>query len=127
MLEYASIRRTFRWTTPATTPRIIDAAESIQTIGSHCGCRLPNADRNTRTNAANAAAFTPADMNAVTTGWRALIRIGRPHVKRHSRHLERKADQKQHDGEIGQHLVSGRLAGHHDHNPIRASCVPAMP
>ena len=67
MLEYASMRRTFRCTTPATTPRIIDAADSIQMTGSHCGCRPPNADMKTRTNAANAAALTPADMNAVTT------------------------------------------------------------
>ena len=35
--------------------------------GSHCGCSPPKADMNTRTKAANAAAFTPADMNAVTT------------------------------------------------------------
>jgi hypothetical protein len=35
--------------------------------GSHCGCNPTKADMNTRTNAANAAAFTPADMNAVTT------------------------------------------------------------
>ena len=67
MLEYASMRRTFRCTTPATAPSIIDAADSIQMTGSHCGCSPPKADMNTRTKAANAAAFTPADMKAVTT------------------------------------------------------------
>src|SRR3954453_11012618 len=68
MLEYASMRRTLLCTTPARTPRIIDAAASTQSTGAHSACSPPNADMNTRTNAANAAAFTPADMNAVTTG-----------------------------------------------------------
>src|SRR5216110_3483251 len=62
------MRRTLRCTTPASTPRIIDAAASTHSTGAHSAWRPPNADMNTRTNAANAAAFTPVDMNAVTAG-----------------------------------------------------------
>src|SRR5204862_7554266 len=66
MLEYASIRLTLVCATPTTVPTIIVRAAmghrtllQLARIGS-------NADRNTRTNAANAAAFTPVDMKPVT-------------------------------------------------------------
>ena len=58
--------------TPTTVPRIIVAAAMTATTGAQPG---PAADRslngsklerNTRANAANAAAFTPVDMNPVT-------------------------------------------------------------
>src|SRR5262249_60875136 len=76
MLEYASMRRTFRCTTPAATPSSIDSADNPHTTGAHCGCNPPKADMNTRTNAANAAALTPADMNAVTVGGAAWYASG---------------------------------------------------
>src|SRR5436190_23772961 len=66
MLEYASIRLTLVCATPTTVPTIIVRAAmghrtlpQLARIGS-------NADRNTRTNAANAAAFTPDDLNPVS-------------------------------------------------------------
>src|SRR5579862_9032446 len=68
MLEYASMRLTFVCATPTTVPRIIVAAAMIQTMGAQSPLSGANADRNTRTNAANAAAFTPVDMNPVTAG-----------------------------------------------------------
>ena len=64
MLEYASIRLTFVCATPTTVPTIIVAAAMTQMHRrSSCARSGSNADRNTRTNAANAAAFTPVDMN----------------------------------------------------------------
>ncbi len=69
MLEYASIRLTLDCATPATVPRIIVAAARIaRSPRPTAACSGSNADRNTRTNAANAAAFTPVDMKAVTAG-----------------------------------------------------------
>src|SRR6185295_12800490 len=68
MLEYASIRLTFDWTTPSTVPTIIVAAAISQIASVQLPRNGSNPDRNTRTNAANAAAFTPVDMNAVTAG-----------------------------------------------------------
>src|SRR5574338_590677 len=66
MLEYASMRLMFVWTTPTTVPRIIVAAAITDSIGTHWSCIGSSGERNTRTNAANAAALTPVDMNAVT-------------------------------------------------------------
>ena len=66
MLEYASMRLTLVCTTPTTVPRIIVAAAITDSTGIHCACSGSSGDRNTRTNAANAAALTPVDMNAVT-------------------------------------------------------------
>src|SRR5262252_209910 len=66
MLEYASMRFTLDCVTPATVPAIIVAAARIQTTSLQLARSGSNADRNTRTNAANAAAFTPVDMKPVT-------------------------------------------------------------
>ena len=68
MLEYASIRLTLDCATPTTVPTIIVAAATTQRTGPHCALSGSNADRNTRANAANAAAFTPVDMKPVTAG-----------------------------------------------------------
>src|ERR1700730_4643713 len=68
MLEYASIRFTFDCASPTTVPAIIVAAATAHRIGPQSPRSGSNADRNTRANAANAAAFTPADMNPVTAG-----------------------------------------------------------
>src|SRR5206468_9134212 len=54
--------------TTATVPTIIDAAARTQTTSLQLPRSGSKADRNTRTNAANAAALTPVDMNAVTAG-----------------------------------------------------------
>src|SRR6266567_3490283 len=66
MLEYASIRLTLFCSTPSTVPAIIVSAAMTESTGTHCACSGSSAERNTRTNAPNAAAFTPVDMNAVT-------------------------------------------------------------
>src|SRR5215510_2574295 len=42
------------------------AAAITHTIGAHSALNGSNDERNTRANAANAAAFTPVDMNPVT-------------------------------------------------------------
>src|SRR5579872_6289729 len=68
MLEYASMRLTLDCDTPTTVPRIIVAAATTQSAGAQNARSGSNADRNTRANAANAAAFTPVDMNPVTAG-----------------------------------------------------------
>src|SRR5204863_9193495 len=68
MLEYASMRFTLDCDTPTTVPTIIVAAATTQTMFPHPARSGSNAERNTRTNAANAAAFTPVDMNPVTAG-----------------------------------------------------------
>src|SRR6516225_11694886 len=68
MLEYASIRLTFVCATPTTVPTIIVSAATGQSTVAQLARMGSSADRNTRTNAANAAAFTPVDMNAVTAG-----------------------------------------------------------
>src|SRR5579862_9924817 len=54
------------WSTPTTVPTIIVRADTADRIGTHCDCIGSSVDRKTRTNAANAAAFTPVDMKAVT-------------------------------------------------------------
>src|SRR5262245_13847979 len=68
MLEYDSIRFTFDCDTPTTVPTIIVAAAITQITLPQVPRSGSNADRNTRTKAANAAAFTPVDMNPVTAG-----------------------------------------------------------
>src|SRR6266568_3289215 len=66
MLEYASIRLTLFCSTPSTVPAIIVSAAMTESTGTHCACIGSSVERNTRTNAPNAAALTPVDMNAVT-------------------------------------------------------------
>src|SRR5579885_1984214 len=68
MLEYASIRLTLDCATPITVPPIIVSAAIGYTTADHSPRSGSNADRNTRTNAAKAAAFTPVDMNPVIAG-----------------------------------------------------------
>src|SRR6476619_4085977 len=68
MLEYASIRLTLVCTTPTTVPTIIVATATTDITTLQSARNGSNADRNTRVNAANAAAFTPVDMNPVTAG-----------------------------------------------------------
>src|SRR6185295_13841095 len=68
MLEYASIRFTLVCATPTRVPPIIVAAAIAQTTGLQWGRIGSKAERNTRTNAAKAAALTPVDMKPVTAG-----------------------------------------------------------
>src|SRR5215472_18240159 len=68
MLEYASMRFTFVCVTPTIVPTIIVNAAIGQSTSLQLARSGSNADRNTRTNAANAAALTPVDMNPVTAG-----------------------------------------------------------
>src|SRR5690349_16671544 len=68
MLEYASMRFTLVCATPTTVPMIIVAAATTHRTGLQSGCIDSNEVRNTRANAANAAAFTPVDMKPVTGG-----------------------------------------------------------
>src|SRR5215831_16230648 len=68
MLEYASMRLMLACATPTTVPTIIVAAATTQTMPLQLGRSGSNAARKTRTKAANAAAFTPVDMNPVTAG-----------------------------------------------------------
>ena len=67
MLEYASMRLTLLCATPTVVPSTIVATASAETIGAHSACMGSKADRNTRMNAAKAAAFTPVDMKPVTS------------------------------------------------------------
>ena len=62
------MRFTLDCDTPTTVPTIIVAAATTHTMFPHPARSGSNAERNTRTNAANAAAFTPVDMNPVTAG-----------------------------------------------------------
>ncbi len=66
MLEYASMRFTLVCATPTIVPTIIVAAAIGQRTALQLALSGSNADRKTRTNAANAAAFTPVDMKPVT-------------------------------------------------------------
>src|SRR5579862_5167785 len=68
MLEYASIRLTLDCETPTTVPTIIVAAAMTHSTVLQSSRIGSSAVMNTRTNAANAAAFTPVDMNPVTAG-----------------------------------------------------------
>src|SRR5215831_19301039 len=68
MLEYASIRLTFVCATPTTVPTIMVSAATGQSTVAQLARMGSSADRNTRTNDANAAALTPVDMKAVTAG-----------------------------------------------------------
>ncbi len=76
MLEYASIRLTLDWATPTTVPRIIVRPAIAESTGAQpMPVSAPggsvrsgsSVERNTRTNAAKAAALTPVDMNPVTS------------------------------------------------------------
>ncbi len=67
MLEYASMRLTLLCATPTIEPTSIVATAMPHSTGAQSARTASNADRNTRTNAANAAAFTPVDMKPVTT------------------------------------------------------------
>src|SRR2546430_16480041 len=66
MLEYASIRLTLVCATPTIVPTIIVAAAIGQSTEPQLARSGSKAERNTRTNAANPAALTPADMKPVT-------------------------------------------------------------
>ena len=57
MLEYASMRLRLDCATPTTVPRIIVAAAITQSTGAQSECSGSKAVRNTRANAAKAAAF----------------------------------------------------------------------
>ena len=67
MLEYASIRLTLDCATPTTVPTIIVRPAMAETTGTQSTRSGSSAVRNTRTKAANAAAFTPVDMKPVTS------------------------------------------------------------
>src|SRR3954464_15413036 len=62
------MRLTFDCATPTTVPTIIVAAATTQSASAQVPRSGANAEKNTRTNAANAAALTPVDMKAVTAG-----------------------------------------------------------
>ena len=66
MLEYASMRLMSVWAIASTLPATIESAASAHTIGCQSQPSGWNATLNTRMNAAKAATFVPADMNAVT-------------------------------------------------------------
>ena len=53
-------------TSTTTVPTIMVAAAMTDSAGIHWPCSGSSGDRNTRAKAANAAAFTPVDMKAVT-------------------------------------------------------------
>src|SRR6266511_5865430 len=76
MLEYASMRLTLDCATPTTAPTIIVAAATTHRIALQSRRNGSSAERNTRTNAANAAALTPVDMKAVTAGGAASYASG---------------------------------------------------
>src|SRR5918994_5192827 len=67
MLEYASMRFRLVCATPTTVPTIIVAAAIHHSTGAHSAIIGSRPLRNTRTNAATAAALTPVDMKPVTT------------------------------------------------------------
>ncbi len=60
------MRLMFVCRTPTTVPTIIVAAAMTDSTGTQWTCSGSSGDRNTRTNAAKAAALTPVDMKAVT-------------------------------------------------------------
>ena len=62
------MRLTLVCATPTTVPMIIVAAATGQRIADQLARNGSRAERKTRTNAANAAALTPVDMNPVTAG-----------------------------------------------------------
>ena len=66
MLEYASIRLRLPCATPTMVPRIIVTAAITQRTGYHVAWSGWKQVTITRTNAANAAAFTPVDMKPAT-------------------------------------------------------------
>ena len=65
MLEYASIRLMSVCAIASTLPATIDSAAG-STRSAPSPTRAAGTTLNTRMNAANAATFVPADMNAVT-------------------------------------------------------------
>ena len=65
------MRFTLDCATPTTVPTIIVRPAMAETIGSQSDRSGSSDDRNTRTNAANAAALIPVDMKPVT-------RVGAP-------------------------------------------------
>src|SRR6266850_8105750 len=65
MLEYASIRLVFSWTSAMTLPAVIVIAARIARIVDQSTTRGPIPPTRTRRIAANAAAFGATDMNAV--------------------------------------------------------------
>src|SRR5688572_8438181 len=67
MLEYASMRLRLVCATPTTVPTIMVAAAIHHSTGAQSAIIGSRPLRNTRTNAAIAAALTPVDMKPVTT------------------------------------------------------------
>src|SRR5919204_2497543 len=65
MLEYASIRFVFVWTSATTFPAVMVSAASTARTAPQSTSSGPSAPTSTRRIAANAAAFGPTDMNAV--------------------------------------------------------------
>src|SRR5713101_835347 len=65
MLEYASIRFVFSWTSATMFPAVIVIAASAARTADHSTTSGPMPPTSTRRIAANAAAFGATDMNAV--------------------------------------------------------------
>src|SRR5438067_13137625 len=64
--EYANIRFTSSWAMASTDPATTVTAATTASIGRHVVASGATATSNTRRNAANAATFVRAPMNAVT-------------------------------------------------------------
>ena len=66
MLEYASMRLILRCMSATTFPSVMVSTARIHRIHVQSTARAPRVCRNTRVKAANAAAFTPTAISAVT-------------------------------------------------------------
>ena len=64
--EYASMRTMLVWRSATRFPKIIDAAASTQSTGSHESCDGKNPNRMMVSSATNPPAFDATERNAVT-------------------------------------------------------------
>ena len=120
MLEYASIRLTFDCATPTTVPTIIVAAATIQTNGdpTRAAQRLERATRNTRDERRERRGLHARGHEAGDRRRRAFVGVGRPHVERHRRHLEREPDEQQAERQQLHRRGRQRLRGNQAADPV---------
>ena len=94
----------------AKLPIVIESSAEIQTSGSQPRPIGSNAVMKIRRKTANAAAFGPAERNAVTGVGRALVHVRRPDLERRAGNFERQPDEHQRGRQADEQRVAARPA-----------------
>ena len=118
------MRLTLVCVSAAKLPMVMEASAEIQTSGSQRAPIGSNAVMKMRRKTANAAAFGPAERNAVTGDGRALVNVRRPDLERRARDLEAQPHEHQRRRDAQEHAARARCRPAHARrgSPSGSSC-----